>query len=173
MRDESGIGPIAAATLVVEVGDPFRFASESKFARWCGTGAVALSTGEGRDTPTRHRLDFGGNRRINSVLYVASITQHRFHPEARTYFERKITEGKIPTRRPPRTSDTSPTASSDACEKTKFDDSNKPSPPPLDKGASDASAPQRNPTTSENRARSTPSGGSFVGVSDCRLRSAA
>jgi transposase len=94
LRDESGIGPIAAATLVVEVGNPFRFASESKFARWCGTGAVALSTGEGRGIPVRHRLDFGGNRRINSILYVASITQQRFHPEARTYFERKITEGK-------------------------------------------------------------------------------
>jgi len=44
--------------------------------------------------PVRHRLDFGGNRRINSVLYVASITQQRFHPDARIYFERKITEGK-------------------------------------------------------------------------------
>ena len=42
----------------------------------------------------RHRLDFGGNRRINSILYVASITQQRFHPEARTYFERKMSEGK-------------------------------------------------------------------------------
>lgn len=94
LREESGIGPIAAATLIVEVGDPFRFASESKFARWCGTGAVALSTGEGRGTPVRHRLDFGGNRRINAVLYVASITQQRFHPEARAYFERKVAEGK-------------------------------------------------------------------------------
>ena len=94
LRDESGIGAIAAATLVVEVGDPFRFASESKFARWCGTGAVALSTGEGRGIPVRHRLDFGGNRRINSILYVASITQQRFHPDARIYFERKVSEGK-------------------------------------------------------------------------------
>ena len=74
LREEPGIGPIAAATLVVEVGDPFRFASESKFARWCGTGAVALSSGEGAGIPVRHRLDFGGNRRINSVLYIASIT---------------------------------------------------------------------------------------------------
>jgi transposase len=39
LRDEPGIGPIAAATLIVEVGDPFRFARESKFARWSGTGA--------------------------------------------------------------------------------------------------------------------------------------
>jgi transposase len=93
-REESGIGPIAAATLIVEVGDPFRFASESKFARWCGTAAVALSTGEGRRTPLRHRPDFGGNRRINAVLYVASITQQRFHPDARAYLERKVAEGK-------------------------------------------------------------------------------
>jgi transposase len=45
LRDEPGVGPIAAATLIVEVGDPFRFARESKFARWCGTGAVAVSSG--------------------------------------------------------------------------------------------------------------------------------
>jgi transposase len=94
LREEFGIGPIAAATLVVEVGNPFRFATESKFARWCGTGAVALSSGEGHGMPMRHRLDFGGNRRINSILYVASITQQRFHPDARTYFDRKIAEGK-------------------------------------------------------------------------------
>lgn len=96
LRDEPGIGPIAAATLLVEVGDPFRFARESKFARWCGTGAVALSSGEGAGQPVKHRLDFGGNRRINSVLYIASVTQHRDIDEARAYIERKISEGKTP-----------------------------------------------------------------------------
>ena len=58
LRDEPGIGPIAAATLIVEVGDPSRFARESKFARWCGTGAIALSSGEGAGLPVKHRLDF-------------------------------------------------------------------------------------------------------------------
>ena len=94
LRDEPGVGPIAAATLFAEVGDPFRFATESKFARWCGTGAVALSSGEGAGAPVRHRLDFGGNRRINSVLYIASVTQHRDIDEARGYIDRKISEGK-------------------------------------------------------------------------------
>jgi len=94
LRDEPGIGPIAAATLLAEVGDPLRFARESKFARWCGTGAVALSSGEGTGMPVRHRLDFGGNRRINSVLYIASVTQHREIDEARGYIDRKIGEGK-------------------------------------------------------------------------------
>jgi transposase len=77
LRDEPGIGPINAATLLAEVGDPLRFATESKFARWCGTGAVALSSGEGKGMSVRHRLDFGGNRRINSVLYIASVNQQR------------------------------------------------------------------------------------------------
>jgi transposase len=94
LRDEPGIGPIAAATLLAEVGNPFRFARESKFARWSGTGAVALSSGEGAGVPVRHRLDFGGNRRINSVLYIASVVQHRDIDEARSYIDRKLGEGK-------------------------------------------------------------------------------
>lgn len=96
LREEAGVGPIAAATLLCEVGDPHRFSRESKFARWCGTGAVALSSGEGSAAPVRHRLDFGGNRRINSVLYIASVTQQRDQEEARTYIARKVSEGKTP-----------------------------------------------------------------------------
>jgi hypothetical protein len=69
-------------------------ARESKFARWCGTGAVALSSGEGDGQPVKHRLDFGGNHRINSMLYIASVTQHRDLDDARTYIDRKLAEGK-------------------------------------------------------------------------------
>lgn len=94
LREEPGIGPIAAATLLCEVGDPTRFATESKFARWSGTGAVALSSAEGDGQPRRHRVDFRGNRTVNSVLYIASITQARDRPDARSYLARKTAEGK-------------------------------------------------------------------------------
>lgn len=94
LRDEAGIGPIAAATLLCEVGDPKRFATESKFARWCGTGAVALSSAEGAGLPVRHRLDFGGNRTVNSMLYIASVTQARDDPAAQAFLDRKTIEGK-------------------------------------------------------------------------------
>ncbi len=120
LRDEDGIGPIAAATLICEVGDPFRFDRESKFARWCGTGAVAMSSGEGVGQPVR-RLDFRGNRTINSVLYIASITQARDQAEARHY-----SKGKPPKARPDEpTNATSLTTSSVACGKTKGPDSTK------------------------------------------------
>ena len=65
-----------------------------EFARWCGTGAVALSSGEGTGNPVKHRLDFRGNRRINSVLHIASVTQQRSQPDAAAYLARKTAEGK-------------------------------------------------------------------------------
>src|SRR5262245_35585459 len=102
LRDEPGLGPIAAATLIAERGNTFPFALESKFARWSGTGAVAISSGEGDRPVVRHRLDFGGNRRINSVLYIASVTQQRDLPSARDYIDGKISQGK--TRREARRS---------------------------------------------------------------------
>jgi hypothetical protein len=84
------------------------------------------------------RLDFGGNRRINSVLYIASVTQQRDVDEARVCIDRKTGEGK--TRREARrhTSGTSPTGSSDACGKTKNYASISPIKLLLDKGASDS-----------------------------------
>jgi transposase len=94
LRDEPGIGPIAAATLICKVGDPNRFAPESKFARRCGTRAVALSSGEGKGIPVRHRLDYGGNRRISGVLYIASATQRRDIDGASAYLARNTSEGK-------------------------------------------------------------------------------
>jgi hypothetical protein len=41
LRDEVGVGRVNAAELLVEINDPTRFASESKFARWCGIACVA------------------------------------------------------------------------------------------------------------------------------------
>jgi transposase len=50
LTDEYGIAAVGAMELLVEVGDPTRFATEAKFARWCGAAPVAVSSGEA----TRH-----------------------------------------------------------------------------------------------------------------------
>ncbi|WP_117001083.1 IS110 family transposase [Desertimonas flava] len=92
--DEVGISFTNAAGLLIEIGDPFRFRDEAAFARWCGVAAVAVSSGEGASQPVRHRLDLGGNRRVNSMIHTMSVTQARFHPEARDYLTRKRSEGK-------------------------------------------------------------------------------
>jgi hypothetical protein len=54
--------------------------------------AGAEPAGGGR--PRKHRLDYGGNRRINSVLYIDSVVQHRDLPDATIYIDRKLGEGK-------------------------------------------------------------------------------
>lgn len=137
LRDEDGIGPITAATLVCEVGDPFRFSRKSKFARWSGTGAVALSSGKGAGLPVRHRLDFRGNRRINSVLYVASVTQQRTTKQPASTSTARPAKARPAAKPDAHTTANSPTASSAARGATRNND-DLPSQRVLsDKGASD------------------------------------
>ncbi|MEW6155757.1 MAG: transposase [Actinomycetota bacterium] len=56
-------------------------------ARFNGTAPLEVSSGEGRDEPKRHRLNPGGNRRINAVLHRMAVTQLRCDERARRTFE--------------------------------------------------------------------------------------
>jgi transposase len=94
LTDEAGIGTVSAAELVAEVGDPSRFPSEGAFARWAGVAPVAVSSGEGDDEPDHHRLDLLGNRSVNRILYMMSITQARYDPAGQAFLARKRAEGK-------------------------------------------------------------------------------
>jgi transposase len=80
--------------LLVEVGDPTRFATEARFARWCGAAPLAVSSGEGDGDPERHRLDLGGNRRVNCVLHTVHVTQARCYQPAKDYLRGKRAEHK-------------------------------------------------------------------------------
>ena len=99
LRDEPCIGIVSAATLLCEVSNPRRFDRESKFARWRGTAAVALSSGEGSGLSVKHCLDFRGIRRVNSILLVASVIQAPQQLQATAYLARKTT-GPSPTTTP-------------------------------------------------------------------------
>lgn len=88
-----GVGVVTAMTLLTEVGDPTRFATEAQFARWCGTAPVAISSGEGHGQPHRHRLDLAGNRQVNSALHIIHVTQARMHEPARTFMAKRTAQG--------------------------------------------------------------------------------
>jgi hypothetical protein len=62
-----GIADRSDAELLVETGDPRRFAGEGGFARFNGTAPLPASSAEGDDEPKRRRLNRGRNRRINAV----------------------------------------------------------------------------------------------------------
>ena len=94
LTNEVGIGLVSAAELVAQVGDPTRFRSEGAFARWAGVAPVATSSGEAEQEPVRHRLDLLGNRTVNRILYVMSVTQARHDDTGKAFLARKRAEGK-------------------------------------------------------------------------------
>ena len=86
LEDLCGIAVKSATEILVEVGDPRRF-TEGGFARFNGTAPLPASSGEGDGEPVRHRLNRGGNRRVNAVLHRMAVTQLRCNPQARQIVE--------------------------------------------------------------------------------------
>ena len=87
LRELCGIAARIEAELLVEVGDPRRFTGEGGFARFNGTAPLPASSAEGDEEPVRHRLNRGGNRRVNACLHRIAVTQLRCDPRARTIYD--------------------------------------------------------------------------------------
>jgi transposase len=87
-----GIAVRAAAEILLETGDARRF-TEAGFARFNGTAPIPASSGEAGGTPVRHRLNRGGNRRLNASLHRAAMIQLRCEPRARQLYDQALTHG--------------------------------------------------------------------------------
>jgi len=86
-----GVGPIVAATVIGDASEVTRFASRDHFAAYNGTAPIEVSSGPRKV----YRLSRRGNRRLNHAVHMAAVTQIRNrHSEGRTYYDRKIAEGK-------------------------------------------------------------------------------
>ncbi len=91
LLDERGIGPIGAAQALVSWSHRGRFASEAAFARLAGAPPIPASSGR----TIRHRLDRGGDRKLNNVLHQIVITRRKHDPHTIASIERRRREGKI------------------------------------------------------------------------------
>jgi transposase len=87
-----GVGVLLAAKVIAEVGDVRRFPSRHHFASYTGTAPIDASSGDNN----RHRLNRGGNRRLNHVLHIIAICQIRYPGEGQDYYRRKRAAGKTP-----------------------------------------------------------------------------
>jgi transposase len=90
LTDIVGIGPVCAAIIIGFTGDVTRFPTKGHFATYNATAPIEASSG---DRP-RHRLNPRGNRKLNHAIHIAAICQLRYPSEGRTYYDKKITEGK-------------------------------------------------------------------------------
>jgi hypothetical protein len=55
-----------------------------------GTAPIPASSGQ----TNHHRLNTGGNRRLNHAIHMMALTQARMDPRARAYIERRRGEGR-------------------------------------------------------------------------------
>lgn len=88
--DVFGVGKVGAAKILAEVVDVRRFPSKAHFASYTGTAPIDVSSGD----HNRHRLNRGGNRRLNHVLHVAAVVQSRLPGPGQDYYRRKRAAGK-------------------------------------------------------------------------------
>jgi transposase len=85
-----GVNLLTAGALAAILGPGRRFASDAQLAAYAGAAPLEASSAG----TVRHRLNRGGNRRLNAILYQIAITQAHHSPQARTYLERRVREGK-------------------------------------------------------------------------------
>jgi len=90
LLDQPGVGPLAAAQLLLSWSHPGRITSEAAFARLAGAAPIPASSGQ----TIRYRLDRSGDRRLNRALHMILVTRRRTHRPTIAYITRRTEEGK-------------------------------------------------------------------------------
>jgi transposase len=85
-----GIAEINACAIVAEAGVPRPRFAEEQLAALAGVSPLEASSAGG----VHHRLNRGGNRRLNMVFHQTVLTQARMYAPAQAYLARRTAEGK-------------------------------------------------------------------------------
>jgi transposase len=87
-----GVGPLTAACLIAELGDPARFRSAGAIASYVGVAPRLRQSGKKRfsGSPT---IPFG-NARLRRALWMVVLNAVRCNPWLRQYYERLRAAGK-------------------------------------------------------------------------------
>lgn len=85
-----GVGPVAAATVLLAWSHSGRIHSEAAFAALAGTCPIPASSGN----TTRHRLNRGGDRQLNRAIHTIALTRMRLDESTQTYTARRRAQGR-------------------------------------------------------------------------------
>ncbi len=85
-----GVDLLTAGALAGILAPGRRFSTDAQLAAYAGVAPLEASSAG----LVRHRLNRGGNRRLNAILYRIVLTQAHHLEEARAYLDRRVTEGK-------------------------------------------------------------------------------
>jgi transposase len=87
-----GIGPLTAARLVAELGDPTAFASPAALAAY--VGVVPALRQSGKRTSQRAGLTSIGHARLRQALWMPTLAAVRRNPWLRAHYQRLRAKGK-------------------------------------------------------------------------------
>ncbi len=87
-----GVSLLTAGALAGILGPGRRFATDAQLAAYAGVAPLETSSAGA----VRHRLNRGGNRRLNALLHRIAVTQSRVSLAAASYLARRTAEGKSP-----------------------------------------------------------------------------
>lgn len=90
LLEKTGIGPVTAAICLTAWSHHGRVRSEAAFAALAGVNPIPASSGN----TVRHRLNRGGDRRLNRALHIAVLTRMTHDPTTRAYVDRRRAEGR-------------------------------------------------------------------------------
>lgn len=89
LLEKAGIGPLTAAFVYAAWSHPGRVRDEAAFASLAGFSPIPASSGN----TSRHRLNRGGDRRLNRALHMATITRMVHDAPTRAYVEKRRADG--------------------------------------------------------------------------------
>ena len=90
LLEEKGFRAVTAAKCLVAWSHEGRVRSEAAFACLAGVNPIPASSGN----TVRHRLNRGGDRKLNSALHMATVTRMTHDTETCAYVEKRRAEGK-------------------------------------------------------------------------------
>jgi transposase len=87
---QPGLGALTGAQILLSWSHAGRMPSEATFAALAGVCPIPASSGQ----TVRHRLNRGGDRKLNSALHRVVLTRCRYDQATRDYVARRTAQGK-------------------------------------------------------------------------------
>ena len=84
-----GAGPVTAARALCAWSHPGRFPTEAHFASLAGIAPIQIGSGGSFS----HRLNYGGDRQLNSAIHTVMLTRIRIDQRTQDYIARRTKDG--------------------------------------------------------------------------------
>ncbi len=90
LLQETGFGPVSTAICFAAWSHHGRVRSQAAYASLAGVSPIPASSGN----TVRHRLNRGGDRKLNKALHMVAITRMTHDPETKAYVEKRRAQGR-------------------------------------------------------------------------------